>query len=119
MNRLGLALSAGVIVTAGCSSGVTNEAPAGVTSAAVRGDSVACKGDVCVKGTVRHFELEGGFWAIRGDDNVTYDPVGGVPEAYRQEGLRVLLDARRRNDMGGIHMAGPIVEIISIQKLAQ
>jgi len=79
---------------------------------------VSCKGDVCIDGTVRHFDLEGGFWAIRGDDNVTYDPMGGVPAAFRQEGLRVRLDAKRRNDMGGIHMAGPIVEIISLTKLA-
>ena len=107
------------VVIAACSAGVSNEAPAGITSAAVRGDSVACKGDVCVNGTVRHFDLEGGFWAIRGDDDVTYDPVGGVPEAFRREGLRVRLDARRRNDMGGIHMAGPIIEIISLTKLAQ
>lgn len=61
--------------------------------------------------------LEGGFWAIRGDDNVTYDPIGSLAEEFRQEGLRVKLDARSRRDMGSIHMAGPLVEIISIRKL--
>ena len=58
--------------------------------------------------------FEGGFWAIRGDDNVTYDPLGGLPAAFQSEGLRVSIEARRRNDVASLHMAGPIVEIISI-----
>lgn len=61
--------------------------------------------------------LEGGFWAIRGDDNVTYDPLGGLPAAFQSEGRRVRIEARRRDDMASVHMAGPIIEIISINKL--
>ena len=72
---------------------------------------------VRVNGTVRFMTFEGGFWAIRGDDNVTYDPLGGLPAAFQSEGLRVRIEARRRNDMASTHMAGPIVEIISINKL--
>ena len=72
---------------------------------------------VAVNGTVRFMTFEGGFWAIRGDDNVTYDPLGGVPPAFQSEGLRVRIEARRRNDLASVHMAGPIVEIISISKL--
>ena len=72
---------------------------------------------VTVNGTVRFITFEGGFWAIRGDDNVTYDPLGGLPAAFQSEGLRVRIEARRRNDMASIHMAGPIIEIISINKL--
>jgi hypothetical protein len=72
---------------------------------------------VRINGTVRFMTLEGGFWAIRGDDNVTYDPLGGLPAAFQSEGLRVRIEARRRNDMASIHMAGPIVEIISINRL--
>jgi hypothetical protein len=72
---------------------------------------------VVVNGTVRFMTFEGGFWAIRGDDNVTYDPLGGLPAAFQLEGLRVRIEARRRNDMASIHMAGPIVEIISINRL--
>ena len=30
-----------------------------------------------ITGVVHHFELEGGFYAIRGDDSVTYDPTTG------------------------------------------
>jgi len=72
---------------------------------------------VTVNGTVRFMTFEGGFWAIRGDDNVTYDPLDGLPLAFQSDGLRVRIEARRRNDMASVHMAGPIVEIISINKL--
>ena len=72
---------------------------------------------ICVNGSAEFYSLEGGFWAIRGDDNVTYDPVGGLPAEYRQSGLRVHLRARERTDMGSVHMAGPIVEIISLRML--
>ena len=70
-----------------------------------------------VKGTIQFMTVEGGFWAVRGDDDVTYDPINGVPPAFRTEGLRVRLEAKRRQDAASIHMAGPIVEIITIAKL--
>jgi len=72
---------------------------------------------VSVNGTVRFMTFEGGFWAVRGDDNVTYDPIDGLPVAFQVEGLRVRLKAKRRPDVGGVHMAGPIVEIITIARL--
>ena len=72
---------------------------------------------VCVNGTARFFDFEGGFWAVRGDDDVTYDPLGGLPEDFRQEGLRVHLRARVRDDVGSFHMAGPIVDIVEIRTL--
>ena len=83
-------------------------------------NAVVAPGDpneVRVNGTVRFMNFEGGFWAIRGDDNVTYDPLGGLPAAFQSEGLRVRIEARRLSDMASIHMAGPIIEIISIRKL--
>jgi hypothetical protein len=72
---------------------------------------------VCVTGTVRFFSFEGGFWAVRGDDRVTYDPVGGLPTAFREDGLRVYLVARERRDLVSFHMAGPMVDIVSLQRL--
>ena len=73
------------------------------------------EGAIRVNGTVRYFNLEGGFWAVRGDDGVTYDPVGGLSPAFQHENLRVTLVAKIRTDMGGIHMVGPVVEILSIE----
>jgi hypothetical protein len=72
---------------------------------------------VRVNGTVHLMGFEGGFWVVRGDDGVSYDPIGGLPAGFQVEGLRVRLEARRRDDMGSVHMAGPVVEIIHITKL--
>ena len=74
-------------------------------------------GGMRVTGTAHFFNLEGGFWAIRGDDGVTYDPKDGLPAAFQHEGMRVSAVLKTRNDLGGIHMVGPIVEIIEITSL--
>ena len=74
-------------------------------------------GAIKVVGTVHHYTIEGGFWAVRGDDGVTYDAMGGLPADFQQENLRVSMIARVRSDLAGIHMVGPIVEIIRIQKI--
>lgn len=71
-------------------------------------------GAIRVIGTVNHYTFEGGFWAVRGDDGVTYDPLSGLPPEFQREGLRVVMVAKVRNDLGGIHMVGPIVEILEI-----
>ncbi len=71
-------------------------------------------GAIRVNGTIQHFSLEGGFWAIRGEDGVTYDPMNGLDPSFQRENLRVTLVAKLRNDMGSVHMVGPIVEVISI-----
>jgi hypothetical protein len=70
-----------------------------------------------VTGTVRFITIEGGFWAVKGDDAITYDPLGGLPAAFQSEGLRVRIEARRRNDLASVHMTGPIVEILTINKV--
>jgi hypothetical protein len=74
-------------------------------------------GAVRVVGTVHYYPIESGFWAVRGDDGVTYDPMNGLPPAVRRENLRVTMIVKIRNDLGGIHMVGPIVEIIQIEAL--
>jgi hypothetical protein len=67
-------------------------------------------------GTVRFVELEGGFYAIEGDDQQSYDPTD-LPADFRTEGLRVRFTAKLRPDLASIHMAGPIVEILKIERL--
>ena len=69
---------------------------------------------ITIVGEVYRSELEGGFWAIRGDDGVTYDPTN-LPEEFRKEGLRVEAEARRRDDIVSFHMAGPIVQLVRIR----
>jgi hypothetical protein len=72
-------------------------------------------GAIRVNGVVHHYTLEGQFWAVRGDDGVTYDPLS-LPAEFQQENLRVSMVVKVRNDLAGTHMVGPIVEIIQIQK---
>jgi hypothetical protein len=69
-----------------------------------------------VTATVRYFTIEGGFFALRGDDGVTYDPRQLDP-AFAQDGLRVRARLVVRDDLIGIHMVGPLVDISSITKL--
>jgi hypothetical protein len=74
-------------------------------------------GAVRVTSTAHFFNLEGGFWAIRGEDGVTYDPKDGLPAAFQREGSRVSAIVNVRTDLGGVHMVGPIVEILDIRAL--
>jgi hypothetical protein len=89
-----------------CSSACSSPTQPSIPSGAMR-----------VTGTAHFFTLEGGFWAIRGDDGVTYDPKDGLPTAFQREGARVSAVVNVRTDLGGIHMAGPIVEILDIRAL--
>ena len=100
MRPLRLLLMVLSIFSAACATPTAPELPAGA---------------IQVTGTVRYFPLEGGFWAVRGDDGVTYDPINGLAPEFRRENLRVTMVAKVRTDMGGIHMVGPIVDVLSIR----
>jgi len=84
--------------------------PSATDSAMAPADSI-----VTINGTVQQFDLEGGFFAIRGDDGTTYDP-RNLAEEFRQDGLPVRARLRLLPSMGGIHMVGPIVDIVEISK---
>lgn len=66
-------------------------------------------------GTVRWFEVEGGFYAIEGDDHTTYDPLS-LPKEFQKDQLRVYFEARIREDLMGTHMVGPLVELLTIRE---
>ena len=69
---------------------------------------------VQITGTVQYYEMEGGFYAIRGDDEVTYDPTN-LPAAFRKDGLAVEAVAHLRDGVTSFHMVGPIVELKRIR----
>jgi hypothetical protein len=62
---------------------------------------------------VQFFTFEGGFFAIRGDDGKVYDPRNLAP-AFQRDQLRVRFEARILREVVGTHMAGQIVDVISI-----
>lgn len=66
-----------------------------------------------IVGTVVHKGIEGGFYAIDGDNGRKYDPIN-LPESFRKGGLRVKVTARRRRDAMSLHMYGVIIEIVNI-----
>ena len=99
---LAFLITLGSLGALGCGSPTSPSLPAGATR---------------VTGTAHFFNLEGGFWAIRGDDGVTYDPKDGLPPAFQREGMRLSAVVKTRTDLGGIHMVGPIVELLDIKTL--
>lgn len=104
------------LLVAACTGAPDPDAPGAATPDRIPADTaVAGTPDsvVTITGVVRHFDLEGGFFAIRGDDGVTYDP-SNLAEEFRRDGLRVRARVRLRPDMGGIHMVGPIVDVIEM-----
>lgn len=66
-----------------------------------------------VDATVEFLQLEGGCWSIKTADDV-FQPINLAPE-FRQDGLRVRVSMRRRNDMASVCMIGPLVEVLSIR----
>ena len=67
-------------------------------------------------GTVHYETLEGGFYAIRADGGVLYDPIN-LPEYAKIEGQRVRFTGRTRPDLASVHMVGPLLEIHSLELL--
>ena len=67
-----------------------------------------------IQGTVVYKDLEGGFFAIDGDDGQKYNPVN-LSESFRKDGLKVKVTARPNADAMTVHMYGTVVEIVEIQ----
>jgi hypothetical protein len=79
--------------------------------------TVVVSGDVVQgTGTVSYYTFEGGFYAIRGDDASTYDPIN-LPDEFKVDGLRVRFEGRLLRDRVNFHMAGPIIEVVTITRL--
>lgn len=69
-----------------------------------------------LNGTIAWIGIEGGFWAIRGDDGVLYDPHPTIPAEFREDGLRVHFAADPRPDLACFHMVGPIVAVTELSR---
>ena len=66
-----------------------------------------------IVGTITYKNLEGGFYAIDGDNGRKYDPIN-LPESFRKDGLKVKVTARPRIDAMSLHMYGAIIEVVNI-----
>jgi hypothetical protein len=65
-------------------------------------------------GKIVFVPLEGGFYGIVGDDGQQYDPAN-LPEAFRQDGLRVEAEAIPLRGVIGYRMWGRKIELLSIE----
>ena len=66
-----------------------------------------------IEGDVRFVNVEGGCWGLQ-TDSATYEPVGGIPEGFRQDQLAMRATVRNV-DGASICMIGPLVEIVTIE----
>lgn len=64
-------------------------------------------------GTIEYKDLEGGFYAIKGDDGKNYVPVN-LSKDYQKDGLTVRVKAVYEKEMMGIQMYGQMITIESI-----
>jgi hypothetical protein len=101
-----------VMAVAACANGAASHDEAGWVTPSPAAEEGGT--DIRITGVVTHVELEGGYYAIRGEDGVSYDPTNLPPE-FQKDGLKVEAEARRRDDMMGIHQGGPIVQLVRIR----
>jgi hypothetical protein len=66
-----------------------------------------------IMGTVTYKHIEGGFYAIDGDDGRKYDPIN-LPDSFKKDGLKVKVTARLKKDAMSFHMYGAIIEVVNI-----
>ena len=99
--RCGMSIAALVLWLAGCG-GVS--VPSGPEDA-----------QRVVVGGGRWMTFEGGFFAIRSWDGVTYDPLA-LPAAFEEDGLAVRATLRIRRDIVTIHQSGQVVEVLDISR---
>ena len=64
---------------------------------------------------MRHLDLEGGQFVIESQDGIRYQPID-LPSSFRRDGLRVEVQAMKRDDMMSIGMTGPMIELRQIRE---
>lgn len=67
-------------------------------------------------GTIVLVPLEGGFYGIEGDDYNHYEPIN-LPKDFKINGIRVIFNAIKRDDLGSFRMWGFIIQIINIKRI--
>jgi hypothetical protein len=69
-----------------------------------------------IVGTVRHVELEGGFFGIIDEQGNRFDPVN-LPQRFEKDGLRVKFRMTKLPDRVSFHMWGTLVKITKIEQM--
>jgi hypothetical protein len=109
-------LLSGCLLLIGCIQPAASQPPGSPASnhtPAARSTPAETAETITLTGTVVFVNLEGGFFAIRDDDGQAYTPTN-LAEMFQKDGLAVTATVRPRTDVMGIHMVGPVIEIIDI-----
>ena len=69
-----------------------------------------------ITGKSRFISLEGGFWAIEGDNGKKYTPIN-MPEQLKTNGATVRVQAQLLKGAASISMWGDAIRIISFETL--
>ena len=79
---------------------------------------LSCGGNEKISGagTIKHLDLEGGFYGIIADNGERYDPIN-LPTRFQQDGMRVKFKIEIIKDQTSIHMWGTIVEVVWIAEV--
>jgi hypothetical protein len=68
------------------------------------------------RGTIKHNDLEGGFFQLAADDGTTYELEGADP-LLRRDGLRVEIDGTVDRGTLSFTMTGPRLKVKSVKAL--
>jgi len=71
-----------------------------------------------IVGTVQYKNIEGGFYAIVGDDGKKFNPIN-LPKSFRKDGLKVKVTARLKTETVSFRMYGAMIEIVNITTQAR
>lgn len=69
-----------------------------------------------IKGTVKHLDLEGGFWGIVAENGKEYRPVN-MPEQLKHDGEAVEVTLKGVEEEMSLHMWGEPVKVVSFHTL--
>lgn len=95
---------------------VATSRPSRDSATDINGTSEAEKGSFEITGEITFKEIEGGFYAIEGNDGRKYDPLN-LPEDFRREGLAVKIVAEKKTGVMSARMYGTVIELLEISKL--
>ncbi len=66
-------------------------------------------------GQIKKIQVDCGGWGLKADDEL-YELVK-LPDNFKENGLRVQMAISNRQDLASCTMVGPIVEVLSIQRI--
>ena len=68
-----------------------------------------------ITGTVRHVDLEGGFWGIEAVNGQKYVPMNALDKVFQIDGLTVQVEARKAMVLG-VSQWGEHIEVLSVKQ---